>query len=346
MRTLLAAALFASAALLTEAAWAAEGPPAPPPAAPAPAPAAAVVAAPGCGCCPAPDPCRGIRLEIQGHLSLLTPDPEGLVAVDEGPDPVRWDPIEYEAEFGGRVAVTFPWSSWDVTVAGTWWGQWEDDATDFGTLTSTPFPGGPPGTSGPFDVELHEEATLWDVNLTFTRAWVCTPCFTSRWGVGARWLHFDEQAEFRFPGIGAAPVASQIGSDVDNDLIAAELVAEGVWKLARCWDFVARGSVFAGWMHREGEVATANVPGGVASPTGEDDGFGYGGELEIALRWRPSGCWWVSVGYGLLVLGPVTRAHESMDFASVGAATPEIGPVFQDDTLLVHRVFLGVGFDF
>lgn len=345
MRIAFAGVLFAAAALLTgRPAWAADGAPPPPPTAPAPAPAAAVVPASGCGCCPAPDPCRRNHLEIQGHVSVLTPDPEGGIAVDLGGDPARWDPLEYDPEIGGRVAFTFPWSRWDVTIAGTWWGRWEDDATDFGSLTSTQFPGGPPGINPPDNVQLHEEATLWDVNLTFMKAWYCSPCFTSRWGFGVRYLHFDEEADFTFAAIGPAPVFSTIQSDIDNDLLAAELVAEGVWKLSGCWDFLARGSVFAGWMRRKGEISVVNAPITLTGATDDRDDFGYGGELELALRWHPSGCWSISVGYGVLLLGPVTRGHDSMDFEN--SAANDFGPVFNDDTLLVHRVFLGVGFDF
>jgi hypothetical protein len=344
MRIVLASTLFTALGFgFPAAALAADAPPAAPPPAPAPM---VVAASPDCGCCPAPDPCRKSRLEIQGHLAMLTPDPEGIVTVDTGaPGQTTWDDLDYDPEIGGRVAFTFPWTCWDVTIAGTWWGSWEGDHTTSGTtLTSTPVPGGPFNTSPPFDVVLHEEATLWDVNLVFMKAWTCSPCFNSRWGFGARWLHFDEEASFEFPVGVVALTTGSFASDIDNDLIAAELVAEGVWKLSGCWDFLARGSVFAGWMHREGEMSAVNITPPITGASDEQDDFGFGGELEIALRWHPSACWSLSLGYGLLALGNVTRAHEAFDFSNAGVL--DIGPVFEDDLLLVHRVFVGVGFNF
>lgn len=351
------ALLLASLLLVTAAppAWADEAPqtagapvagaaPLSPPLPPAPR---AVLAGSEGACCPAPDLCRRSRLEIQGHLALLTPDPSGLVTLDSGrDDQIRWDSVDYEPEIGVRVAWTFPWSCWDATLAGTYWGSWEDDQTEFGTLAFTGFPGGPQSIGGVFFVPLHEESTLWDVNLTFTKAWHCSPCFTSRWGFGARYFNFEEEASYSFlTGGNPGPVLTgTFASDIDSELFAAEAVVEGVWTLSDSWDVVARGSVFAGWMHREGEMSSVNVTPPITGTTSENDDLGFGAEVEAALRWHPSPCWSVSVGYGLLILANVTRAHESFDLSNFD--TLDIGPVFSDDTLLVHRVFLGVAFDF
>jgi hypothetical protein len=339
------AIVFCCAALLTaRGAWAADGAPLPP--APPPAPAPVVVAGTGnCGCCPPRDVCRKSHFEVQGHLALLTPDPEGTVGIDTGAGAATWDVLEYEPEFGGRVAFTFPWCAWDVTLAGTWWGNWSDEAAAPGTLLGSQSPGGQP-TPIAGEAFLREEATLWDVNLTLTKPFYCTPCFTATWGFGLRYLHFEEDATATIVPTAVVAVfpTVTIDSDIDNDLLAAELVVAGDWKLSTCWHFVARGSLFGGWMHREGEISATGLTPPPQGTTAEDDSFGFGGEAEIALVWRPSACWSVSVGYGLLALGNVARAHESIDFTNLGAF--DLGPVLEDDVILVHRVFLGVGFDF
>jgi hypothetical protein len=328
------------------AAPAAPGAPGAAPAAPPAPPAGAVVD--GCGCCPAPttccpprDRCRPGHLEIQAHASMLTPDPEGAVAVDVLADPARWDGLDYGIGIGGRVAWTNPLGDWDLRTAGTFWGLWSETTSDFGTLSSTTVPGGPPGTSGPFDVGLHSHALLWDLDVTLEKPWYCSPCFTSSWGFGLRYLRFDETAEFRFPDRGG----SAVEGDVDNGLLAAEGVITGTWKLSSRWDLRGRASVFAGWMHKAGTLTFNNPPPGVATVTeGDDDDLGFGGELEIAARWHMNSCWSLSAGYGLLVLGNVTRGHESIDSANT-VARGGPGIVFPNDTLLVHRVFLGLEFD-
>ena len=297
-------------------AWAADPPPPPP----ASAPAYSVVG--GCGCCPQPstccpprDPCRPGHLEIQVHASMLTPDPEGPLGFPGST--VTWDSLEYDIAIGGRVAYTHPFNDWDVTLAGTWWGQWEDDSAG-----------------------LSEEATLWDLNLTATTPFYCTPCFTADWGFGLRYLRFEEEASFTILTGVIAVFVNSFASDIDNSLLAPELTVGGTWKLSPSFDVTARASVFAGWMRREGEMSSTTAA--LVDPTGEEDDFGWGGELEVAARWHLGCNWSVSVGYGLLVLGNVTRAHESFDFS--GGA--DVGPVFTDETLLVHRAFVGIGVDF
>lgn len=363
-------AAFTLALLLASAtsAMADEAPPAPPaagdaaappagPAAPAaptapmpPAPrataAATVVDAGACGCCPPRDPCRKRHLELQAHGALLTTDPEGLISVDSGTaNQARWDALDYGVAIGGRVAYTFPWTCWDVRIAGTWWGSWDADTTTSGTLTDRPTPNAPPNPPVAFaNIPLHEEATLWDLDVTATQPFYCSPCFTAEWGAGLRYLRFDEEARFAFTQGIAAPVTTTLGADVENGLLAAEAVLVGTWKLNSCWDFKGRASAFVGWMHRDGVITSINQAPPLVGTTDETDDLGFGGELELALQWHANSCWTLSVGYGLLVLGNVTRAHEALDFNNV--ATLDIGPVFTDDTLLVHRFFVGAGIDF
>jgi hypothetical protein len=296
------------------------------------------------GCCPSRNCCRRMHVEVEGHAALLTRDPEGLISVDSGrTDQARWDDIKYGAAFGGRAAVTVPWCRWDVTLAGTWWGSWDDRTDTSGSLTSTQTPGGPFGTTVFNDIPLHEKATLWDVNLVLSRPLCRERCFSSDWGFGLRYLRFDENADFTFDNGAVAPMPITLSDDINNGLLAIELMTSGTYRLNSCWDVTGTLSVFGGWMHRSASTATTALPP-PAGADGTNNDFGFGGEVELALRWHPSRCWTVSVGYGLLALGNVTRAHRAFDFSNLSSGT--FGPVFSDDTLWVHRFFAGVGLDF
>jgi hypothetical protein len=319
----------------------ADSPP-PPPSAPS---ASAVVG--DCGCCPAAstccpprDPCRKSHLELQVHGAMLTPDPEGPLGL--AGSTASWDSIEYGVAIGGRVAYTRPLGGWDATLGATWWGKWDDDSSTSGTSVSTATPGGAPAVAVLGASALHEEATLWDVNLTLTKPFYCTPCFTADWGFGLRYLRFEEDASFTTVTGVIALFINTFDSEIDNALLAPELVVSGTWKLNSSWDVTARASAFAGWMHRSGDIASSG--GALVSPSDTSNDVGFGGELEVTARWHLNCSWSVSVGYGLLVLGNVTRGHEAFDFSRT--ASGDFGPVFADDTLLVHRAFIGIGLDF
>ena len=96
-------------------------------------------------------------------------------------------------------------------------------------------------------------------------------------------------------------------------------------------------------MHRQGVLETINVsPIPDAGGRGED-GFGWALEAEVSLRWRVTSRFTLSVGAGVFWLGPVTRAHDALDFSQV--ASNDLGPRFRDDTLLVERAFVGLSLD-
>jgi hypothetical protein len=337
----LAPCAFADEAM--PAAPAAPGGPAAAPTAPMPPPAAAVVD--GCGCCPAPstccpprDRCRPGRLEIQAGVSLLKPDPSGRATEPSGAgNEVVWDNVDYDIAISGRAAWTFAWNDWDITAAATFWGRWDESASQSpGRLTSnfgsTLYP----------RVDLDSEAMVWDVNLTATKPFYCRPCFTASWGGGLRYLRFDEESVFRFTGV---PPTDFLGADIDNGLLAAEGVIEGTWKLSSRWDFFARASAFAGWMHKSGEVLDQGFGFTIVGKEDSDNSLGYGGEIELALRWHMNSCWTFSLGYDFLALGQVARAFKAVSSGAFSAPTSDVGPNFSEDWITMHRVYVGVVFD-
>lgn len=361
LNALLAAFLVAAGTAASARAADAPPPVAPQPMPPAPAPTPAAVVLAGCGPCatamPAPCGCGAClpacsRLTIEGHLSMLTPDPEGAPGRVRStlPTAIDWSSLEYGLGFGGRVAYEWPvLCSWTARLGGTFWGSWKDDATVTGNLAATDVPGGAVNNSPTFAVPLRSEATLWDLSVGVWRPCAATSCWCAAWGLGLRYVSFHEESSYGFPVVGgiAAPVTTltNLAAESTNTLLAAQLMARVGWCLNRAWDFTVDVAAFAGWRHVENEV----VPTGFTAPTPtggkvEDDKFGFGFEVELALRWKVCRSWSVRGGYGLLALFDQSRAYQLVDFSHTGNLN--LGPATSEDTLLAHRLFVGVEFNF
>jgi hypothetical protein len=323
-----------------------------PPAPPAPpaveivGSSATVVAAPSGGCCGACapsccDPCRRPSLDVQGHIAWIN-GLEGPLTVASGdPAQVTWDGLDYGATWGGRVAYHAPLGSWTLTVGGTFWGEWDDEAQQVGTLAASPFPGGPPDVSPTFLVGYEAESTLWGIDLDITREVVCSGCLRAGWGFGVRYIGFDEDVLFSFTQPVAAPGGAQ--AEADNRLLALQAVGYAAWRLGGNLELRARGAVFAGWQHQEVDVLRTTIlppPG----PTAEDDTFGFGAELEIEARWRLSRCWSIGIGYGAIFLLDQARGEQAigLDETNSGLTLPRI----VEDDIFAHRVFVGLTFEF
>jgi hypothetical protein len=345
IRRLLAAALCAALVASSPDPASAEPPPPAPPA-PPPVDARVVVAASACG---GPRDCRWLpaRVETQVHRATLAPDPAGVLTLDTGtPGQARWDAVDYDEPTGGRLVFSWPLGGiaaarggWDVTLAGTWWGSWIDERTMSGTIASTATPGAPPNMSGT-SVGMRSAADLGDASVLGWRRFGLAPCLDASLGAGLRFLQFDEQSSFLFPTTVPPANAAVFTADLSSTLLAAELAARVEWRFLPRLALGVRGSAFAGWMRRSGDLATSNVNPPPALAGLHDDTFGYGAEAEVALRWHVTSRWSLTLGYGVLWVGPVARAFEAYDFSNV--ATSDLGPVFTDDTLVVHRVFAGI----
>jgi hypothetical protein len=314
-----------------------------PPPAPPPAPARAVVEASPCA---REGSRRGlVRLEVEGHLATLTPDPEGVLTLDSGtPGQARWDSADYDAQYGGRVAVTWPQrGDGQTSFAATWWGRWQDTEVTNGTLASTAMPGDPLNVTSATPIGLRAEADLWDARLVTMRPIRAARCFDVAWGWGVRYLRCEEEAAFLFPTSVPPENAAVFAADTANGLLAAELTARGTWQFAARLSLTASASVFGGWMRQSGRLSTVNVNPPPAVSSDHEDAFGFGAEAEVALRWRVDTRWSLTAGYGVLLVGPVARAFEAFDFSNV--ASSNLGPVLTEDTLVLQRVFVGVGLD-
>ena len=330
-------------------AWADDAPGAPaappvatdlPPAPPAP-PASDVLGCCPQPCCPAPccqPPCP--RLEIQGHVALLTPGLEGPVTFDAGgANPILWDGLDYGLAVGGGVTYSFPWRRYTVQVGGLFWGHWDESVNATGTFGA----GNPPTTSPVIAVVLNSKATLWSVNASVLKPVICTECLDVAWGLGLRSVHFDEES-----GHTVVVPTGSVTADVDNWLIAVQLVGEATWKLRGAWDFRARGAAFGGWLHREVEVNTVTWFGvGTSGPiTVKDDTFGFGAELELSVGYRACNGWVWRAGYGALLLTSIARGDVGADFSNTNNPPFSVAANLGEEVLLAHRLFLGLSIDF
>ena len=299
--------------------------------------------APPCG-----DPCRRSSFEIQGHASLLTPSPEGIVTFDAGQtDPVTWDSLDYDWVGGGRAVWSFPVCSWTARLGGTYWGQWEAADSVTGTIAvGAVAVNGTPAISPPFLCNLESEATLWGLDAALVHPCICTECLETAWGFGLRYMQFKEQSTLTVPPPAQATPAIAEG-DTENGLLAAQLVGEWTRHLTSCWDLRARAAVFGGWLHRKVDVTITDFFGAGTKPTqsAEDDSFGFGAELEVSVGWHPCGNWTVRLGYGGLLMTGIARGDESMDFSNT-LTTTLVAPQFGDEAILAHRFFVGVSWDF
>ncbi len=360
--TLLGLALLA----LTGAApaWADEAPatgapvvvPAPPPPAPALVVAGCGTCAPACPTCQACLPaCR--RLTIEGHASLLMPGPEGAPGgVPSGlPNAIDWDSLDYDVAFGGRLA--YEWRalrSWTARVSGTFWGSWSDTATVNGTLGARTAAGAAVTPSATMDVPLDSEATLFDVELSLWRPCVSTSCWCAAWGFGLRYVNFHEESTFSFPQatppvVGGPPgvaTTATTAAEATNLLLAAQVLGRLGLCLTRDVDLTVDVAGFLGWRHTKSEVTPSGFVGAavVTGGTVEEDALGFGFAADVALRWKVCPSWSLRAGYGVIALFDQARAYELADFSHTGNGN--LGPKVSEDTVIAHRVFLGVEFDF
>jgi hypothetical protein len=285
-------------------------------------------------------------IELQGHVGFLTPALEGAVSLDSGdPGQVTWDTLDTGAAPGGRAEISWPLGgSWIATLGGTYWGSWDDTSRTSGTLAV----GSPISVSSVFpDVELTTEATLWHVDATLWKTCCVSPCFFTGWGLGLRGVSFDESAHYSVPQTAPGPAVAR--RDVEACLVAAQVSGQLQWKLTPRWDLRLRGSAFVGWLSEESEVTTRDHFGtGTQVPqTREDDSVGFGGELEVSVGFCIARGWTLRAGYGLLALFDVTRADAAADYANVLTNPGNvIDAAISDDTLLAHRIFVGVTIDF
>jgi hypothetical protein len=84
--------------------------------------------------------------------------------------------------------------------------------------------------------------------------------------------------------------------------------------------------------------------GGPHSGSIDEDDFVAGFEVDAVLRWWFSERAAVSLGYSLLIIDDIVRAHDALDFSQSG--TGAVQPIRTTDELVVHAILFGVVLDF
>lgn len=287
------------------------------------------------------------RFELVGFASFLTPDPEGAIGEPTGANDLTWNSLSYGLAAGGSatLSVTTPACPWTLTGRVTYYGSWDDGGTARGVFGARPTPGGPVVVSPTVDTRLSTEADLFGAEINATRCLGSSCGWTFEGGGGLRYLRFDEsvRADFLAP-VGGGPAS--VAADVENTFLGAQLVGGATRAISSCLDLRFEARVFGGWVHRRAEVNDADLlAGGAHRAQAEADDAAFGGELELAALWHLNGCVSLVGGYGLLVASGLQRADHALDFTQ--AATGRVGALADDpDAILVHRIFLGVSFDF
>jgi hypothetical protein len=164
--------------------------------------------------------------------------------------------------------------------------------------------------------------------------------------LGLRFVNYREKAsasdwatDF---GAGADPF---VASDVDNIFVGGQAGLGATYRAGRRVELVGAVKGLFGVMMHDIEVRDQSFfSGGAHTGSIEKDGFSLGLDVDVALRYRFGERFAFTVGYNLLVLDDIVRAHDAMDFSR--GATGAVQPIRRMDELVVHSILFGVVFDF
>jgi hypothetical protein len=290
------------------------------------------------------DPCGRrlgrLDLTLEGTVSWLE-GPEGPLGEETGAvNAVRWDDLDYEVGIGARASVALRLTTLDRVRARGWWlGGWEDDLSTTGVYGFSP----PPTTSPSSTVALAQEADLWSASLDWMRELVCCGIYRLEGFVGPRVTVFDEAATANIASLGVvgAGPTGVVRADAENVFYGAEIGAAATAYATSQWTFGAQGAVLLGILQKEVRVADSGLfTPGAKTAAADEEGFGWGVEVDLGATWRPTPRFGLTVGYQFLHFADVTRAHAAMDFSQF--ATGQVQARSPDDDVTVHTVFAGV----
>jgi hypothetical protein len=295
------------------------------------------------------------ELSLQGTYTWL-PDPEHAFGIDTFfPDQLRWDNLEYEPEFGGRVAARYAVGPYDkIEARFAYFGEFEDSQRQTGVFgyapaaPPPPIPGVAEGVAGPFTANFAMESTLWTAELNWWSEWFCDGRWRVDTVVGARAIAFDEEADVSGfdpafnPGFPGAPF---VHSDTENLFLGVQAGARAHYDLNQCIELNASLKGMLGNINRKTVVSDNSVfSGGPHSGSLEEDEFVWGFEAEVGVRWRLVRWLSIEAGYSLLFLDDVQRANDALNFgaSTSGAVQAQSDP----DQLYAHTLFAGVTLQF
>lgn len=281
------------------------------------------------------------RFRLEGAISVLD-DPDGnLGEPAAGLPALTWGANNYDPAFGMRGSIARCWGDGELEARIAFLGGWDDSTRQTGAFGfANVFGASPTATTTLRSMAdfVSLEANYWH-NLNNRDADACGPWF--RVGAGIRFFKYREIAEAR-DWVGLAP-DSFLNGEADNSFIGGQILGSAGWVATDCVELEVSGRLFAGLMSRDITIdETSILSGGSKRATSEEDEFSWGAEIGIDASFKVTNCTLFTVGYSLIYLNDVARAHDTLDFSR--GNTGAVQAVQRTDSVLIHSIYLGLEF--
>jgi hypothetical protein len=293
--------------------------------------------------------CNEITAEGIAAMVAAPDGPFGL-AVPGVAAQINYDGLDYGFAFGGRLTYR-RWIAPQeaIELRGAYYGAFEDSVRSDGVFGFTGGLPGPPaaGVTAPNATLLSSEADLFGGELNWWSEIECRSC--TRWDfvLGAKFLKFDELVTATSWATPLIPAGGppNVESDVENLFIGGQIGGAVHRDLGAQVTLTLAAKALLGNITRKATVRDANFfAGGVHVGRTEEDDFVYGVDADVGLRFRMSPQIAVTLGYNLLFLENVLRAHDAIDFTMSSSGALQARQ--ETDHLLVHSFFLGFNLNF
>ena len=291
-----------------------------------------------------------LDVALEGSYSFLS-NPDGLLGelVAGNTAPLNWNDLDYGGEFGGRVTIGYRYEPFRrIEVRGAYYGNPTDSRSVSGFFGATPGITGTGDLSRPVDAAFSTDATTWGVELNWWNELSCDGAIRTEWGLGARYVSFDETAHVGFvaTGPGPFPVANGfVDSDTTNDWYGIQGCFAVHYDVTASLDLGFTVKALLGQVRSETHVSDDSIfAGGAHSASAKDEQIGIGADIDLSARWRVTSRISVIGALNVLWLDKVQRAEDALDFShsATGAVQARNAP----DQLLMESLYLGVAFTF
>ncbi|MHC4549986.1 MAG: BBP7 family outer membrane beta-barrel protein [Planctomycetota bacterium] len=290
-----------------------------------------------------------LRVAIEGLIAFLE-GPQGTFGEPSGmADQLMWDVLSDGMAGGARLGAAYELGARDwLEARGTWYSEFDDQATQTGVFGFRPTPGGALGVSASNTATFAWSAKVWSGELNWWHLWRDLEEMQASFVVGFRYLDHDERVSatnwLTDFGAGADPF---VASEVQNRFLGGQAGLGATYRPGgRKLELVGSIKALFGAMLREVEVRDQAIfSGGLHVGRIEEDDFVFGFDLDVGIRIWFSERLAATLGYNLLFVNDIVRAHDALDFTQ--SATGAVQPTTRTlDTLVIHSVMIGVILDF
>ena len=290
---------------------------------------------------------RRLRVAIEGLIAFW----DGLDGTFGEPtgqaDQMVWDVLGSTEAPGVRLGALYEIDNLNsVEARWTWFTGIEREGRQTGVFGYTPGDGNPSGISASNTATFRSESDVMSLEASWWRFLPQVEKVHANFLLGVRFIRHDEQAsatdwENDF-GAGSDPF---VASDVLNTFLGGQVGIAVFYRAGKRVEFVGILKGLFGAMMRDITVMDqAFFSGGLHTGSLEETDFVFGVDLDLGLRVWVSQRVAVTLGYNLLLLDGVVRAHGAMGFSQ--SATGAVQPIVTKDELVLHSVLLGVIVDF